>query len=82
MADRDGIFRLGLKMVFAVEDDLRVVAEAAKADEVLARAETFQPDSVFIQEEILVESDGKPHLRRDQCSSAMSGHYHCYPLIR
>lgn len=58
VADRDGIFRLGLKMVFAVEDDLRVVAEAAKVDEVLARAETFQPDLVFIEEEILVESDG------------------------
>jgi two-component system nitrate/nitrite response regulator NarL len=58
VADRDGIFRLGLKMVFAVEDDLRVVAEAAKADEVLARAETFQPDLVFIQEEILDKGEG------------------------
>jgi two-component system nitrate/nitrite response regulator NarL len=58
VADREGIFRLGLKMVFAVEDDLRVVAEAAKADEVLARAETFQPDLVFIQEEILDKGEG------------------------
>jgi DNA-binding NarL/FixJ family response regulator len=58
VADRDGIFRLGLKMVFAVEDDLRVVAEAAKADEVLARAETFQPDLIFIQEEILDKGEG------------------------
>ena len=58
VADGDGIFRLGLKMVFAVEDDLRVVAEAAKADEVLARAETFQPDLVFIQEEILDKGEG------------------------
>ena len=58
VADREGIFRLGLKKLFAVEDDLRVVGEAEKADEVLARAETFQPDLVFIQEEILVESDG------------------------
>src|ERR1035441_7890869 len=56
VADHEGIFRLGLKMVFAVEDDLRVVAEAEKADEVLARAETFRPDLVFIQEEILGES--------------------------
>ena len=58
VADRDGIFRLGLKMVFGVEDDLRVVAEAAKAGEVLARAETFQPDLVFIQEEILDKGEG------------------------
>jgi two-component system nitrate/nitrite response regulator NarL len=59
VADREGIFRLGLKMLFAVEDDLRVVAEAEKADEVLARAETFRSDLVFIQEAILDESKGK-----------------------
>jgi len=58
VADREGIFRLGLKKLFAVEDDLRVVAEAEKADEVVARAETFQPDLVFTQEEILDESEG------------------------
>ena len=58
VADREGIFRLGLKMVFAVEDDLRVVAEAEKADEVLARVETFQPDLIFIQEEILDQGEG------------------------
>jgi two-component system nitrate/nitrite response regulator NarL len=59
VADREGIFRLGLKMLFAVEDDLRVVAEADKVDEVLARAETFQPDLVFIQDVFLDESKGK-----------------------
>jgi DNA-binding NarL/FixJ family response regulator len=56
VADREGIFRLGLKKLFAVEDDLRVVAEAENASEVLARAETFRPDLVFIQEEVLSES--------------------------
>ncbi len=56
VADREGIFRLGLKKLFAVEDDLRVVGEAEKADEVLARVETFRPDLLFIQEEILDES--------------------------
>ena len=56
VADREGIFRLGLRKLFAVEDDLRVVAEAENAAEVLARAETFRPDLVFIQEEILAES--------------------------
>jgi two-component system, NarL family, nitrate/nitrite response regulator NarL len=55
VADREGIFRLGLKKLFAVEDDLRVVAEAENADEVLAMAETFRPDLVFIQEEVLAE---------------------------
>jgi len=56
VADREGIFRLGLKKLFAVEDDLRVVAEAENATEVLARAETFRPDLAFVQEEILAES--------------------------
>ena len=28
IADREGIFRFGLKELFAVEDDLRVVAQA------------------------------------------------------
>jgi DNA-binding NarL/FixJ family response regulator len=56
VADREGIFRLGLKKLFAVEDDLRVVGEAETAAETVLRAETFRPDLVFIQEEILAES--------------------------
>jgi DNA-binding NarL/FixJ family response regulator len=31
IADREGIFRFGLKKLFAVEDDLRVVAQAQSA---------------------------------------------------
>lgn len=58
VADREGIFILGLKKLFAVEDDLRVVAEAETPEEVLARTETFRPDLVFIQEEVLGESGG------------------------
>jgi DNA-binding NarL/FixJ family response regulator len=58
VADREGIFRIGLKKLFGVEDDLRVVAEAAGADDVLARAETFQPNLAFIQEAVLAESGG------------------------
>jgi two-component system, NarL family, nitrate/nitrite response regulator NarL len=56
VADREGIFRLGLRKLFAVEDDLRVVAEAENASGLLARAESFRPDLIFIQEEILAES--------------------------
>jgi DNA-binding NarL/FixJ family response regulator len=58
VADREGVFRLGLKKLFAVEDDLRVVAEAENAADVIARAESFQPELVFIQDEILAESGG------------------------
>src|SRR5579862_8594274 len=56
VADKEGIFRLGLKKLFAVEDDLRVVGEAENAAEVVSRAEIFRPDLVFIQEEILAEN--------------------------
>ncbi len=58
VADREGIFRLGLKKLLALEDDLRVVAEAENAADVLVRAEAFRPDLIFIQEEILAESSG------------------------
>jgi DNA-binding NarL/FixJ family response regulator len=58
VADREGIFRLGLKRLFALEDDLRVVGEAENAAEAVARAEIFRPDLFFIQEEILTESEG------------------------
>ena len=58
VADREGIFRLGLKKLFAVEDDLRVVGEAESAAEAVSRAEIFHPDVFFIQEEILSESEG------------------------
>jgi two-component system nitrate/nitrite response regulator NarL len=58
VADREAIFRLGLKKLFAVEDDLRVVGEAENAADVLSRTETFRPDVAFIHEEIVAESDG------------------------
>jgi len=56
VADREGIFRIGLKKLLALEDDLRVVAEAEKSAELLTKAETFRPDVVFVQEEILLEA--------------------------
>ena len=57
VADKEGIFRIGLKKLFAVEDDLRVVGEAENAAQTVARAEAFRPDIIFIQEEILGESE-------------------------
>jgi DNA-binding NarL/FixJ family response regulator len=56
VADHEGVFRLGLKKLLAVEDDLRVVAEADSAEQLMARAESFRPDVLFVQEEILRES--------------------------
>ncbi|HLW78232.1 MAG TPA: response regulator transcription factor [Terriglobia bacterium] len=52
IADQEGVFRLGLKKLFGVEDDLRVVAQAGTAEEALAMAREFKPDVVFLQAEI------------------------------
>jgi DNA-binding NarL/FixJ family response regulator len=57
VADKEGIFRLGLRKLLAVEDDLRVVGEAENAAQTIARAEAFRPDVAFIQEEILSDSE-------------------------
>ncbi len=57
VADKEGIFRIGLKKLFAVEDDLRVVGESENAAQTVARTEAFRPDIIFVQEEILSESE-------------------------
>ena len=58
IADRAGVFRLGLKKLFAVEDDFRVVAQADNAVQVPELAKRFQPDLLFIQYEIAREGSG------------------------
>ena len=58
IAEREGVFRLGLKKLFAVEDDLRVVAQAENAAQVVGLAEKFNPDLFFIQAEIADEELG------------------------
>jgi DNA-binding NarL/FixJ family response regulator len=57
IADREAIFRLGLKKVLSVEDDLRVVAQAENSAQVLNMAESFKPDLIIVQHEILLEDD-------------------------
>ena len=57
IADREGIFRLGLKKLLAVEDDLRVVAEAETPAQVIGLTKSFKPDLVFVQVEIAEEED-------------------------
>jgi DNA-binding NarL/FixJ family response regulator len=59
VADRVGIFRFGLKKLFAVEDDLRVVAQTQSASELLDLAKAFRPHLSFIQAEIIQEAGGK-----------------------
>jgi DNA-binding NarL/FixJ family response regulator len=55
VADREGVFRLGLRKLFGVEEDLRVVAEAESGTQALALAESFKPSLFFAQAEILTE---------------------------
>ncbi len=59
IADREGVFRLGLKKLLGVEDDLRVVAQAADAEQTLRLAKAFHPDLLFVQAEIMAEGPGK-----------------------
>lgn len=58
IADQEGVFRLGLKKLFGVEDDLRVVAQAADLTEALALAKEFKPDLILLQAEILKDARG------------------------
>lgn len=66
IADREGVFRLGLKKLFGVEDDLRVVAQAENPHQLLAMAKSFQPDLVVVQQEIALDGylDLISHLRQ------------------
>jgi len=58
IADREGIFRFGLKELFAVEDDLRVVAQAHSAAQVIELTKSLRPHLVFVQSEIVTEAGG------------------------
>lgn len=58
IADREGIFRFGLRKFFAVEDDLRVVAQAGTATQVIELTGTLRPNLFFIQMEIIAEAGG------------------------
>ena len=58
VADREGIFRLGLKKILDVEDDLRVVAQAENGPETLRLAQQFKADLVFVQAELATDGSG------------------------
>jgi len=58
IADREGIFRFGLKELFAVEDDVRVVAQAHTAAQVLELTKSLRPHLLFVQSEIVTEAGG------------------------
>jgi len=53
VADQEGVFRIGLKKLFGVEDDLRLVAQADTSGQVPGLVRKFKPDIVFAQAEML-----------------------------
>jgi DNA-binding NarL/FixJ family response regulator len=53
IADQGGVFRLGLKKLFSLEDDLRVVAQAENPEHVLAAMRSFKPHVAFVQSELV-----------------------------
>jgi len=58
LADREEVFRLGIRQLFSLEDDLRVVAQAATSEQAVAMAERFRPHLMMVQEEIAAEPPG------------------------
>ncbi len=55
IADQGGVFRLGLKRLLSLEDDLRVVAQAENPPQILAAVRSFHPDIAFVQSELAGE---------------------------
>jgi DNA-binding NarL/FixJ family response regulator len=58
LADREEVFRLGVRQLFALEDDLRVVAQAATSEQAVSLAERFRPHVLMVQGEIAAEPPG------------------------
>ncbi|MCL5670039.1 MAG: response regulator transcription factor [Acidobacteria bacterium] len=58
IADRESIFRIGVKKLFSLEDDLRVVAQAENARQALAMVKSFRPDLAIVQQELAAGEDG------------------------
>jgi DNA-binding NarL/FixJ family response regulator len=58
IADQEGVFRLGLKKLFGLEDDLRVVAQAQDAAQAVSLVKEFRPDLVFVQADLAKPNPG------------------------
>ncbi len=49
LADSQAIYRVGIRKIFALEDDLRVVAQAETLGQTLAAAQKFSPDVILFE---------------------------------
>ena len=56
LADSQAIYRVGIRKVFALEDDLRVVAQADSLDNLRAAIERFPTDVVLLEGSLLTGS--------------------------
>jgi len=52
IADSQAIYRVGIRKIFALEDDLRVVAQAESLGQTLAAVSRFEPDVVLMESAI------------------------------
>lgn len=68
IADQAGVFRLGLKKLFALEDEFRVVAQADSAAQVPQLAKKFRADLLLVQAVIAEEGPGDALLRFRQAA--------------
>src|SRR5579872_6419243 len=58
LADSQAIYRVGIRKIFALEDDLRVVAQADSLDNLKAAIERYPTDVVLLEGGLLVGSTG------------------------
>ena len=57
LADSQAIYRVGIRKIFAVEDDLRVVAQADTLDNLKSAVERFPTDVVIVEGAILTNAE-------------------------
>jgi two-component system, NarL family, nitrate/nitrite response regulator NarL len=61
LADSQAIYRVGIRKVFALEDDLRVVAQADSLENLRAAIERYPTDVVLLEGALLAGSAGAIH---------------------
>src|ERR1700721_1989688 len=53
LADSQAIYRVGMRKVFALEDDIRVVAQAETLDNLYAALQHFPTDVVLLEAQLI-----------------------------
>jgi two-component system nitrate/nitrite response regulator NarL len=56
LADSQAIYRVGIRKIFALEDDIRVVAQADSLENLMAAVERFPTDVVLLEGALLADS--------------------------